>query len=884
MDALHSHLTPTAPHARVVDEIAAQLEVDLEAGLDPNEAGRRLDEVGPNRIEEAPGPTRWELLARQFKDVLVLILILAALISGLLLGDWLEAIVIMAIVALNAGIGYVQEAKAADAAEGLRKLASPNAKVVRGGQEHQIPTEEIVPGDVIVIESGDRVFADARNISISRLQMDESELTGESTPVDKSTEPVGSEAGIGDRSSMVFAGTVAVAGRGTGLVTSTGQTTEIGRIAGMLREDEPPTPLERELAHVGRRLGVLAGAVALLVFAVGIAQGRPLESMFLLAVALAVAAIPEGLPAVVGVTLGLGVQRMAQLNAIVRRLPAVEALGAVTVICTDKTGTLTRNEMRVQEVWFDGGRITDLAPAMDEPRVRRFAQVAVLCNDARSTDEGWRGNPTEVAVFRTAAELLDPATVRSEWPRMDEVPFESARKRMTTLHQSGDHNLVAVKGAPEVVVPICSAVETGSTVASLGSEQAARWLEAAEEMAERGLRTLALAYRSLDTAPSDLSAVEDDLVLVALVGMSDQIRKEAKHSVAEAKGAGVTVVMITGDHEVTARAIADKLELLDDREVLSGRELHQLEGEAFEARVDRIGTYARVDPSDKVRIVRAWQSRGQIVAMTGDGINDAPALRISDIGVAMGSGTDVARDASDIVLADDNFATIVAAVRSGRTIFSNIRRVIAFLLAANVSEIIVVFVGFLVYSSIGDPLLATQILWMNLVTDGLPAVALGFDPPDHLVMRRPPSLRRSLLDRRSQLAILVRGFLLAGVVMLAYAYGFGRGFEWETTRTLGFTTLVLVQLTYVYSLRVSESGWREGLTRNALLHGAVLFSVLLQVLVVVTPIGNRLFETTTLPVAEWAIAVGLAALGSLLVVAASRLVPGLSPDDRLRRR
>jgi len=880
MDALGSNLTiSSVPHAMTVEDVAAEMGVDLDSGLNPDEAGNRLEDAGPNQIEADPGPTRWELFTRQFKDVLVIILIAAALISGLLLGDWLEAIVIVAIVLLNAAIGYVQEAKAADAAEGLRQLAAPEAKVVRGGQELQVPTEEIVPGDVVVIEAGDRVFADARVISVSRLQMDESELTGESTPVDKSTSPVPSEAGIGDRASMVFAGTVAVKGRGTGLVTSTGQTTEIGRIAGMLREEEPPTPLERELAHMGRRLGILAGGVALLVSAIGLAQGRPLESMFLLAVALAVAAIPEGLPAVVGVTLGLGVQRMARLNAIVRRLPAVEALGAVTVICTDKTGTLTRNEIRVQEVGLESDRVTELASAASDPRVERFAQLAVLCNDARTTEDRWRGDPTEIALLRAASELVDPGQTRSDWPRIDEIPFESVRKRMTTLHQSGGHSLVAVKGAPEVVVPDCSRVETESGVAQLDSERSRRWLETAEEMAERGMRTLTLAYRELDSVPSDLLAIEDDLVLVAVVGMSDQVRDEAKGSVEEATRAGVNVVMITGDHEVTARAIASRLELLNDREVLSGRELHQIEDDEFEARVKRIGTYARVDPSDKVRIVRALQSKGEIVAMTGDGVNDAPALRISDIGVAMGSGTDVARDASDIVLADDNFATIVAAVRSGRTIFSNLRRVIAFLLAANVSEIIVVFVGFLIYSALGDPLLATQILWVNLVTDGLPAVALGFDPPDRLVMRRPPSRRRSLLDRRSQLTILIRGILLAGVVLLAYAYGVGQGFEWEMTRTLGFTTLVLVQLTYIYSLRVVESGWKDGLIRNPLLHGAVLVSVLLQVLVVATPIGNRLFETTMLPIELWALALGLAVLGFPLVIATSRFVSGMSTED-----
>jgi Ca2+-transporting ATPase len=450
---------------------------------------------------------------------------------------------------------------------------------------------------------------------------------------------------------------------------------------------------------------------------------------------------------------------------------------------------------------------------------------------------------------------------------------------MTTLHQSGDRYLVVVKGAPEVVVPACASVDTPKGALKLDSDSVQRWLSLAEEMASRGLRTLTLAYREFDSAPVDLSSAEGGLVLTALVGMSDQIREEARPSIVQATGAGITVVMITGDHEVTARSIADDLGLLEGREVMNGRQLHGTEDSDLERGVGQVGTYARVDPGDKVRIVRAWQGQGEIVAMTGDGVNDAPALRIADVGVAMGSGTDVAREASDIVLADDNFATIVAAVRSGRTIFSNIRRVISFLLAANVSEIIVVLLGFALFSSLGEPLLATQILWVNLVTDGLPAVALGFDPPDRLVMRRPPAQRGSLLDRRSQLAVVIRGSILAAAVLIAFAYGVGMSFGWEITRTLGFTTLVLVQLTYIYALRVSESGWRDGLTRNALLHWAILGSVVLQFLVVTSSIGNRLFATIPLSIEQWLVAIGLSILSFLIIVATSTRKPQRRGDD-----
>jgi Ca2+-transporting ATPase len=879
MDTTNAHVAVSPPHATPAEQIARELSADLDRGLASEEARRRLAQAGPNRIEDDDGPTRWDLLVRQFKDVLVLILIAAAAISGILLVDWIEATVIVLIVIINAAIGYIQEAKAADAAEGLRRLTSPTANVIRDGSERQIPTDEIVPGDLILIEAGDRVFADARVVSVSRLQVDESELTGESTPVAKTIDEVEPDAGLGDQRSMLFTGTVAVAGHAIGLVTATGQATEIGRIAGMLREEEPPTPLERELSNVGRGLGVLAGVVAVLVFGVGLAQGRPVESMFILAVALAVAAIPEGLPAVVAVTLGLGVQRMAKLNAIVRRLPAVEALGAVTVICTDKTGTLTRNEIRVQEVATEDDQVEDLSRVADGPQDDLVWELAILCNDARQTDDGWKGDPTDIALMLAASQKADPDELRRAWPRIDEIPFESTRKRMTTAHQSGERYLVVVKGAPEVVVPGCSSVYTPSGAVELDGDKSRRWLSLAEEMASRGLRTLTLAYRELDSAPGELSSADDDLVLTALVGMSDQIRDEARPSIDQATGAGITVVMITGDHEVTARSIADALGLLENREVMNGRQLHTTEDSAFERGVVQIGTYARVDPGDKVRIVRAWQGQGEIVAMTGDGVNDAPALRIADVGVAMGSGTDVAREASDIVLADDNFATIVAAVRSGRTIFSNIRRVISFLLAANVSEIIVVFAGFVLFSSLGEPLLATQILWVNLVTDGLPAVALGFDPPDHLVMQRPPTRRRSLLDRRSQLTVVIRGSILAGAVLIAFAYGAEMGFRWEVTRTLGFTTLVLVQLTYIYALRVSESGWRDGLTRNALLHWAILISVVLQFLVVTSPIGNRLFATTPLSVEQWLVAIGLSILSFLVIVVVSTRKPQPSDGD-----
>ena len=863
-------------HSLEVGRVAELLSVDPIEGLSAAEAESRLKSRGPNVLPADEGPTRLQLFARQFANALVLTLIGAAFVAGVFLGDWIDATVILVIVFLNAVIGYSQEQKAADAAEGLRRMAAPHATVIRDGVEAREQTETIVPGDLIRLAAGDRVFADGRLIESTHLGVAESELTGESIPTEKMAAPVDETASIGDRSSMVFSGTTVTTGRGTAIVTATGIETQIGKIAGMLSEDEPPTPLEKELNKVGRRLGIIAVGVAIVVFVVGVIQGNPTESMFLVAVALAVAAIPEGLPAIVGITLGRGVQAMARRNAIVRRMPAVEALGAVTVICTDKTGTLTKNEIWVQETEMAALSVADLSTAPSDPRIARYVELAALCNDARRSGDTWIGDPTEIALHRSIAHLVDISELEKSYPRIDEVPFDSTRKRMTTLHRAEGGTLLVVKGAPEVVVRRCSSLESESGVEPLDENRAEAALLAAEQMAKRGLRTLGLAYAKRSDIPTDIKSAEQDLILVAIAGMSDELRPEANTSVEEAARAGIEVVMVTGDHEVTARSIASDLGLLDDREVIGGRELSAMTSSELATRVEQIGAYARVEPSDKVKIVRAWQENGAIVAMTGDGINDAPALRSADVGVAMGSGTDVARDASDIVLADDNFATIVSAVREGRTIFANIRKVISFLLAANVSEVVVVFVGFLTFASLGQPLLATQLLWINLITDGLPALALGFDPPEPGVMNKPPERRRSLLGWDSQLRLLAGGTIMAAAVLATFWIGIEAGYEWELVRTLGFTTLVLVQLAYLFALRIHASGWRSGLGTNYLVHGAVLISILLQALVVMTPAGNRIFHTVPMGPAAWGIALLLSLAGALAVLGFSTFMPGMT--------
>jgi len=776
---------------------------------------------------------------------------------------------------LNSVLGYVQEARAEDALARLKELSAPEAVVVRDGEEHRLLSSEVVPGDIIVIEVGDRVPADARLLEASHLEAEESALTGESFPAPKGIEPAVEGASLGDRRSMVFSGTSVAAGRGRAVVTATGRNTEVGHIADVLAQEEPPTPLQIELDRVGKRLALLAVGTAGLVFLTGLVRGNAAEAMFLTAVALAVAAIPEGLPAVVTITLSRGVQRMADRNAIVRRLPAVEALGAASVVCTDKTGTLTRNEIRLQHVLLLGleGRAADM-PRTDT-RALRFVEVAALCNDARSSPGGYLGDPTEVALLLAVEEMgVDPEVLRREMPRIDEIAFDSRRKRMTTIHALSGHRLVAVKGAPEVVVSRCSRIQDAGGAVDLGDEQRQRLLREAAGLAATGLRTLALAYRQEGDLPVDAAGIETELTLVAIVGMSDAVRDEAALSVAEAQRAGITVVMVTGDHEVTARAVAGETGILGpDHEVMPGDRLRHMSVDELAEQVERYRVYARIDPLDKVKIVEAWQRRGQIVAMTGDGVNDAPALRAADIGVAMGSGTDVAKDASDMVLADDNFASIVAAVREGRGIFANLKTVVHFLLSCNASEVLVMFLGFLVFGALGDPLLAVQLLWVNLITDGLPALALGMDPPARDVMLRPPDLRRDILSGSRQLTLLRHGSVLGAATLAVLIVGhYGLGYEWPVVRTMIFTALVVVQLAHAFSMRSRETGgWRGGPGRNPLLVLGVFGSLLLQLAVIYLPLGNTLFDTAQLPWQVWPIIFGLTGLSFTMVNTLNRL-------------
>ena len=858
-------------HALSLEQVEEALHTDLRSGLSAREASRRLEDHGPNRIDLAHGPGTIRLLLEQLSSALVWLLLVAAAVSGFLLDEWLDAGVIGAIVVLNTLLGFFQEARAERALSRLRAMAAPEAVVVRDDQPRRVPAADLVPGDLIVLEAGVKVAADARVVGAVHLEVEESALTGESLPTYKQTDPVASEGGIGDRRSMLFSGTTVAGGRGIAVVTATGGDTEFGRIAGALAIEEPPTPLQIELDRVGKRLALLALSTAAVVFLAGWSRGYSAQTMFLTAVALAVAAIPEGLPAVVTITLAGGVQRMARRSAIVRRLPAVEALGAATVICTDKTGTLTHNELQVVEVVLDGETWSPDRLQSSDSRVRRFIEVASWCNDARPSPAGWLGDSTEVALLvAVAATGEDPEAMRAAAPRLDEFAFDSRRKRMSTVHRTAEGLVVAVKGAPEVVLAEASSLEGPHGPVALDDSRRADVLRHAGELGERGLRTLALAYRRATESPDGPESAERDLVLVALVGMRDTVRPEARPAVLQARGAGIEVVMVTGDHPVTAAAIAHQVGILDGGDLMPGDVLRDIDVDELAGRVDHYRVFSRIDPLDKVKIVEAWRRRGAIVAMTGDGVNDAPALRAADIGVAMGSGTDVAKEAASIVLADDNFATIVAAVGEGRTIFANLKRVVWYLLACNASEVMVMLIGFLVFGGLGDPLLATQLLWINLVTDGLPALALGVDPAAADVMTRPPQIARDVLGDWGRL--LRRSTVLCSATLGALVAGhFWLDYEWAVVRTMVFSTLVLVQLGHAYEVRARVSG-----RGNRLLAWSLVVSAALQGLVIYLPVGHRLFETESLPL----LGLGVVALLSVVAfVLGSALERVLTPQE-----
>lgn len=839
------------------EECAERLGSSLSGGLSSRQAAARLRENGPNELAPPKKKSLIERFLAQFSDFTTIILLIAAAISFAVSwvqhdSDYIEPIVILVIVNVNAVIGMVQENRAEKAIEALRKLSSPLACVVRGGMEKSIPASQLVPGDLVVLKSGDLVPADLRLVEAVDLRMEESALTGESQPVHKEENAVFPERTTpGDCRNMAFSSGAVATGRGRGIVVETGMDTQVGRIARMIGNQEPPpTPLQRKLAQTGKYLGIGALVICFIIFLLGLFQKVPPLDMFLIAISLAVAAIPEGLPAVVTITLAIGVRRMAAKRAIVRRLPAVETLGSASVICSDKTGTLTQNRMTVVELRSSGGVL-----AAGSPRAGKLLRLAALCTDCEYSGSRLIGDPTETAIVRAVPKGVFEAD-RRNCPRVGEVPFSSERKRMTTIHHMPDGSYLAVtKGAPELLSVCCA----GGAVPSGNSE-----------MAARALRVLGVAARKLESFPAQPEDAERNMTFLGLIGMADPPRPEAAEAVALCKKAGVRPVMITGDHAATAAAIAKQLGIAENgKQVITGAELDRLSEEELRAKIYDYSVFARVSPEHKVRIVRAYQSHGEVVAMTGDGVNDAPALRAADIGCAMGmSGTEVAKAASDLILTDDNFATIVAAVREGRGIYENIRKTVHFLISCNIGEILAVFVSFLLRLPL--PLAAIQLLWVNLVTDSLPALALGVEPIDEAVMERKPIRRgASIFAGGMTYNILVEGGLIGALSLLAYSIG--RVFfdvnpvNPVVGRTMGFAVLSLSQVVHTFNVRSERSVFDPKLSANTVLFPAALICTALQaVVIVIRPLG-KIFKTAALTGTEW-LAVVLLSLVPLAVV------------------
>ena len=848
--------------------VAARLGTSLEAGLDRAEAARRLARHGPNLLRAQPFRGPLSILLDQFADVMIGLLVAAAVVSGAI-GEVVDTIAILAIVVLNAVVGFVQEYRAERALQALRTMAAPHATVVRDGHAASLPAAELVPGDVVLLEAGAIVPADLRLVEAPQLHIEEAALTGESVPVEKGTEAL-TEAGLplGDRTNMAYAGTFVTRGRGRGVVVGTGMATELGRIADLLSTtEETRTPLQHRLARLGRQLSVIAVAACVVVFALGVLRGEPPVLMLLTAVSLAVAAVPEALPAVVTIGLALGAQRMVRRNALIRRLPAVETLGSVTVICSDKTGTLTENRMRAEAFLLDDeGRRHAAVPAAagadarPEPW-RSLLRAMALCNDADAEGADAVGDPTEVALALAAREAgLERPVLEARAPRIAELPFDPERKCMTTLHRLPDGDgggvVAFTKGAPERVIGLCTARLTEAGPAPM---DAARLLAEADRMAADGLRVLAFARRDWPALPDPVApgTVERDLTFLGLVGLMDPPRPEAAQAVAECRSAGITPVMITGDHPLTARAIGVRVGILerDDAPVLTGLDMARLGPEALAQEVGRVRIYARVDPEQKIAIVEALQRQGEVVAMTGDGVNDAPALKRADIGVAMGrTGTDVSREASDMVLLDDNFASIVAAVREGRRIYDNIRKFVQFVLAGNLGEFLVLLVAPLLGLPI--PLLPIHILWVNLVTDGMPGLALAVEPEEKGIMRRSPRPPgESIFARGLGVRILWIGVLIGALSLGTQAFALANGSHWQT---MVFTTLVFCQLFQAMAIRTErESVFAAGIGSNRAMLGAVLAGAALQLAVVYVPFLNGVMRTQPLTAFELAFCIAV---------------------------
>ena len=867
-----------------IEDVAQELETSSSQGLSVNQIEELRTKYGSNSLTSKKKISIWQRFLAQFKDFMIIVLIVAALLSGFVAQEWTDAAIIMIVVILNAVLGVFQETRSEEAINALKKMATPNAHARRDGQIVEIPSTELVPGDVVLLEAGDVVPADLRLTLTKSLKIEESALTGESVPVDKTSDPVNEEkVALADQDNMAFANTNVTYGRGEGIVTETGMNTEVGKIATMLNNtDETDTPLKRNLNQLGKTLTIMILLICAVVFVVGFFTKKGTEptdklaiDMFLVAVSLAVAAIPEGLPAIVTIILALGTQVMAKHNSIVRKLPAVETLGATDIICSDKTGTLTQNKMTVEQVYYDN-KIHQSSNSINHDNHALMAMV--LANDSKLDDNNQLlGDPTETALIQYALDQkIDVHNLLVNHKRLQEVPFDSGRKLMSTVNEDNGQYFVAVKGAPDQLLKRVTRIELDGKVSEITEKQKNEIMLSNQNMAKNALRVLGLAYKPVEQLYDDPATdnVEQDLIFAGLVGMIDPERPEAKEAIKEAHSAGIRTVMITGDFQVTAQAIAERLGILkpgQDERVVTGAQLDEFSDEYLEKHVTDFDVYARVSPEHKVRIVKAWQAQGKIVAMTGDGVNDAPSLKQADIGIGMGiTGTEVSKGASDMVLADDNFATIVEAVKQGRKVFSNIQKAILYLMSCNVGEVLTVFM----MTMLGWDILApVQLLWINLVTDTLPAIALGLEPVEKGIMKRTPRGKKSNFFSGGVASSIVYQGILEGVIVLTtYQLGLNFGphmgnanLQHADALTMAFLTLGLIQLFHAFNSKyIHQSIFSKRTFANKWFNWAILISAIVMAAVEL-PFMTKFFDVTELNSTQWLIVLG-AGICMILIV------------------
>lgn len=843
------------------NEILKELDVDEKNGLSSNETLRRLEKYGKNKLETKKKKTLFKQFLSQLKDVMIYILIIAAIISAFL-GEISDALIILLVIIINAVIGVIQESKAEKALDALKELSTPKALVKRDGSLKEILSEDIVPGDIVIIDAGRYIPGDLRLIDTANLKIEESAFTGESVPSEKDASFLpDKEIPIGDQNNMAFMSTLATYGRGVGVVVGTGMNTEIGKIAKMIEQEEnDETPLQKKLSELGKILGFLAVGICILIFIISFFQGRDLLEMFLTSISLAVAAIPEGLPAIVAIVLALGVQRMVKKNAIIRKLPAVETLGSVSIICSDKTGTLTQNKMTVTTVYTNDSYIKESEFNLNDNESKLLVDCMVLCNDATYSEKSQTGDPTEIALLESPFKLnILKEKLEKEFKRIDEIPFDSDRKLMTTVNLVDEKKArVFTKGALDSILSICNKISVNGKLLDFTKEYKAKVLENSNIMSDKALRVLAFAYKDISKENIVLDSLEKDLVFIGMVGMIDPPRLEVKDSIKLCKSAGITPVMITGDHKNTAFAIANELGIAEDiSQAITGHEIDKFKEEEFNEKIINYRVFARVSPEHKVKIVKAFKSHGNIVSMTGDGVNDAPSLKAADIGVAMGiTGTDVSKGASDMILTDDNFSTIVSAVEEGRKIYLNIKKSIVFLLSCNLGEILTLFTAILL--NWNSPLQPIHILWVNLITDSFPALALGVDKTKEDVMNNPPrNPKESIFVKSDKIQLIINGVLIGGITLFAFKLG-ERLYPDSLihAQTMAFVVLSVSQLFLSLSLRSNtKSAFSLGLFSNKYLVYSILLGIFLQVIIISISFIANIFKVTPLLLYDWIVVI-----------------------------